>query len=166
MDNYIFQNELVKLYKSKYANNDRLAVVMMDQDNCPYGEVTVNLCNEDIENKNCAYVDTNNMEGIYEFLVENGIAKDTGTVGISGFCVYPQMEFDIEKLMKYIKENKMKYYHSDGYVITKTKIINGENYVKLKDIKRMHKIYYSTKGAYIYINRCRYYLNEFLSDEI
>ena len=41
-----------------------------------------------------AYVDTNNIPEIDRWLVENGIAEDTGVRTVSGFCTYPLLQFN------------------------------------------------------------------------
>ena len=41
-----------------------------------------------------AYVDTNNIPEIDRWLVENGIAEDTGVSPVSGFCSFPLLQFN------------------------------------------------------------------------
>lgn len=48
--------------------------------------------------ENFACVDTNNMQFVKEILINAGIAKDTNWSIASGFCIYPVMEFDIDKI--------------------------------------------------------------------
>lgn len=40
---------------------------------------------------------TNNYVGIERWLKENAIAKPTGHYGRSGYCIYPEYEFGLEK---------------------------------------------------------------------
>jgi hypothetical protein len=97
--------ELLGVY-SHYANNETLAVVLVDKDTFePFADITVNLSNS-LATKTLAYVDTNNNEWAEKFLTDNKIAKPVGEYGFngrifgsSGFCVYPLYEFDLTKLM-------------------------------------------------------------------
>lgn len=69
----------------------------------PWSDLTVNLgvkCKE-----NCAYIDTNNNGNeIIEWLVENKLGVPTGHMRPSGFCVYPEFEFNMDVLMQYVEE--------------------------------------------------------------
>ena len=52
--------------------------------------------------ENKSYLDTNNLPEAIEFVEENGLGKVTGYMGYSGFCVYPMVEWDMEKLKEVI----------------------------------------------------------------
>ena len=87
-----------------YAENGNLYVGMITHADGypePYSDLTVNLsvkCD-----KNCAFIDTNNNgDRIVEWLITNKLATLTGRIQQSGFCVYPEMKFDMVELMKYI----------------------------------------------------------------
>lgn len=79
---------------------ENLAVQVYDEDNEPFDIITVNLPDEELSGDfNCtAFIDTNNVEGLWSFLIKNGIAEFTGRVGHSGFCSYPEFKFNLEKL--------------------------------------------------------------------
>lgn len=88
-----------------YAENNNLYVGMITHADGypePYSDLTVNLsvkCDE-----NCAFIDTNNNgDRIVEWLITNKLAALTGRVRQSGFCVYPEMKFDMVELMKYVQ---------------------------------------------------------------
>ena len=91
----------------KYAENDNLAIEMMcwDEEEFPepWSMLTVNLS---VKCKpNCAYIDTNNNGyTIIEWLIENKLGNITGVLGFSGFCTYPEFEFDMDELKKYVEE--------------------------------------------------------------
>lgn len=91
----------VTLAKMQYPNG-RLAVQMWAWDDGfaePYMTVTTNLPDEAITNERCAYIDTNNNgSGIVGWLLENGLGDCTGAVGRSGYCCYPEFEFDMDAL--------------------------------------------------------------------
>lgn len=67
----------------------------------PWSDLTVNLgtkCEE-----NCAFIDTNNNgDDIIDWLEAHELGTTTGRYKASGFCVYPEFRFNIEKLMQYV----------------------------------------------------------------
>ena len=94
-----FGNYNVKVIRSTYRNNNRLAIRLMDrQDDAPVSVLTVNLVDEAIESDNLAFVDTNNNPNILEFIKENALGEFTGRYGRSGYCTYPLYRFDLDKL--------------------------------------------------------------------
>ena len=72
----------------------------------PFATVTVNLDRTYYHSNdpNAVYIDTNNNPGMDKFLADNGLAEFTGMYGFSGYCVYPQMRLDMDK----IKEIELK----------------------------------------------------------
>ena len=71
----------------------------------PWCDITVNIPYSAKLKENECFVDTNNCEGIDRWLFENGIAKYTGRSGSSGFCRYPIMVFDMDKVKEYEYRN-------------------------------------------------------------
>ena len=68
----------------------------------PYSSLTVNLgvkCKA-----NCAFIDINNngME-ILDWLTDNNLGRITAREKVSGFCIYPEFEFNIDALMEYVQ---------------------------------------------------------------
>lgn len=51
--------------------------------------------------ENEAYVDTNNCPWVVDFLEAKGLAKSTGRTRRSGYCIYPSMKFDREKMAEF-----------------------------------------------------------------
>lgn len=96
----------VSLVTDKYVENDNLYVGIISWDEGypePWGDLTVNLGYEC--SKNCAYIDTNNNgQQIVDWLIENKLGRLTGKVERSGFCVYPEFEFDMNEVNKYFEE--------------------------------------------------------------
>lgn len=95
----------ITLKTNTYANNDNLYIGMTCWDDEgypePYGDLTVNLgikCRP-----NCGYVDINNNPGIQLWIIRNNLGKPTGRIGHSGFCDYPEFEFDMEEIQKYME---------------------------------------------------------------
>lgn len=87
---------------ARYSENGNLYVGLLTHEEgypVPWQNLTVNLgpCMEGY-----AYIDTNNNgEGIISWLCRNGIGQLTGVTRRSGFCVYPEFEFNIDKLLEY-----------------------------------------------------------------
>lgn len=103
----------VVLVKEKYQANSSLAVeIIINKTNIKkdyyegesWNTLTVCLPGTPLSNPRCAYVDTNNNSKLtLEMLEYYNIAKPTGNIGFSGFCRYPEYEFDLTKLLE-IKE--------------------------------------------------------------
>lgn len=74
-----------------YLKPKRVALQLWCDDG-PFATVSVNLPNEKLTNERCFFVDTNNCPWAKDFLEKNEIAKPTGNLGFSGFCVYPEYE--------------------------------------------------------------------------
>lgn len=95
---------------SSYLENDNLYVGMITHEDGypePWSDLTVNL--SVVCNKNTAYIDTNNNgTEIIDWLESNKLGHLTGDVMRSGWCLYPEFEFDIEELLKYTSEDKRK----------------------------------------------------------
>lgn len=90
---YVFMGKEVRIRYEKYAVNGTLAVRLESVMDDEYmAVVTVNLdC--PLQGKKRAFVDENNVPGIGEWLVANGIARALGYRQESGFCVYGLYEF-------------------------------------------------------------------------
>jgi hypothetical protein len=100
----------ISIHTSNYANNGNLYIGMDCWEDIgngeypePYGDLTVNL---DIKCKpNCAFIDTNNNgKEIMDWLVANKLGKFTGKWHHNGgFCIYPEFEFDMNEVQKYVE---------------------------------------------------------------
>lgn len=88
---------------SKYLENNNLYVGMICHDDGypePWSDLTVNLSVKCAEN--CAFIDTNNNgDRILEWLITNKLATLTGNIRASGWCVYPEVRFNMPELLKY-----------------------------------------------------------------
>lgn len=102
--------ELVQLTVGIYQNNKGLYVGLTTKEEGyeePYGDVTVNL--EGVVPDCCAFVDTNNMPELKEFLAKNGIAEFTGIMEQSGFCTYPLYSFHTGRLRELCPDGMAAY---------------------------------------------------------
>lgn len=94
-----FDGQEVSLNFTTYQDNGRLALQMLDENGMHYGVVTVNLVNEKLSNERSSFIDTNNWgEDIIDWLEDNNLGHTTGLYGLSGFCVYPEFEFNADLL--------------------------------------------------------------------
>ena len=77
-----------------------LAVQAWTDDGEPFAVITVNIPDEELsDDESCtAFIDTNNIPEIDNFLIDNEIAEPTGRFVQSGFCAYPEFKFNLEKL--------------------------------------------------------------------
>ncbi len=64
----------------------------------PIADLTICLPNERTPKANEAYVDTNNCPWAMQFIEENGLGTETGLYGLSGYCMYPLVEFNMDKI--------------------------------------------------------------------
>jgi hypothetical protein len=96
----------VTIKTSTYASNGNLYVGLVCWEDGypePYSDITVNLGARCGSNK--GFVDTNNNPGIEDWIEVNKLGKPTGRIAPSGFCVYPEYEFNMEELKKYMEGN-------------------------------------------------------------
>lgn len=100
------RNHTITLHTNHYAENGNLYVGLICWDEGwpePWSDLTVNLstpCRE-----NCAFIDTNNNGWeIIAWLIENKLGKLTGRERASGWCSYPEFEFDMDEINKYMEE--------------------------------------------------------------
>lgn len=88
-----YENCWVRPVITHYAGNNRLAVVLVDSCDTTYAVITKNLVDAEVFNEYCAFVDTNNLPKIEEFLAKYDLAKPTYRWANSGFCTYPEYNF-------------------------------------------------------------------------
>lgn len=96
-------NTDVTIETANYANNGNLAIQLWCEDG-PYATLTVNLNHKC--KSNCAFVDINNCPWAEEFIAQYGLGVPTGNMQASGWCIYPEYEFDLDEVNKYVEELK------------------------------------------------------------
>ena len=76
-----------------YQNNGSLAVQAYDEEGMPFAIVTVNTPYSDTNEKDVAFLDTNNSGSLVRQMVDDGLIELTGRYVQSGYCSYPQGKF-------------------------------------------------------------------------
>lgn len=95
-----YGNHRLVLQRRKYVHGGSLAVEALEKDyGCwvPYGSLTVFLEGQKLADDE-AFLDVNNFPDVERFVALYGLAKPTGRLGFSGFCVYPLYKFNLDIL--------------------------------------------------------------------
>lgn len=98
------EDHKISFHLANYNSNGNLYVGMIchdEEESEPWEDLTVNL--DDKLAPNCAYIDTNNNgKEIIQWLTANNLGHLTGDYGFSGFCMYPEFEFNMHELIPYV----------------------------------------------------------------
>ena len=99
----------VYFYLDEYLNGGTYIGAMLIEENGEdyYGNVSVNVPHGYIENKNEFYADTNNSSNLINAMLEAKLIKKMGESVSSGFCVYPKMKIT-KDFWNYVKQNDEK----------------------------------------------------------
>ena len=102
------KNRPMTLALANYADNGNLYIGLVTDENGypePWSDLTVNT-NNLLCKPNCAFIDTNNNGNeIIAWLKANNLGKETGRMAASGWCIYPEFEFDMNEVEKYVYED-------------------------------------------------------------
>ena len=89
----------------KYTYGGGLALFLHCMENGepvePFADITKNLAGYPTSGFK-AFVDTNNFPQVTELISEFDLGKLTGRVGCSGFCTYPEIDFNMKNIEKYV----------------------------------------------------------------
>ena len=83
----------------RYVRDMSLAIQLWCDDG-PFATLTVCLVDKTLDPGE-SYVDTNNCPWAMEMIEEFGLGVPTGRTGVSGFCSYPVVKWDMDALMKH-----------------------------------------------------------------
>lgn len=101
----------IQVKVSSYLNNGNLAIQMYDwMEGYPelWATLTVNLW--EMCEKDCSYVDTNNHgKKILDWIKKNNLGRVTGRECCSGYCRYPEVHFNEERLRELDPDGYEKY---------------------------------------------------------
>lgn len=89
------ENYKINIFRSHYVANGNTAVVANTAEGEPFAEFSVNLTDLPEDQ---IYVDTNNLRGALEFLTKNKLAQDMNETLRSGYCEYPLVKIDLNKI--------------------------------------------------------------------
>ncbi len=95
-----------------YAQNRRLAVTLLCKEDEfwePYASLTVNLPHESLQANEAFIKDSAENAGLLDFVLTNQLGKLCPETGRSGFCTYPKIVFDMEKLREFDPEGTQEY---------------------------------------------------------
>lgn len=84
----------VRLVVSKYYFHDNIALKLETPDGLPFAHITVNL--QPLV-WGYAYLDTNNLPNIREFIERYKIGKWVNAYCESGYCKYPLYKIDLDR---------------------------------------------------------------------
>ena len=77
---------------------------------CSLRCLTVNLPTQPVKSLNEAYIKTcDENEGLLDFVLKNRLGKLLPEIGHSGFCIYPKIAFDMERLKEFDPEGTERY---------------------------------------------------------
>jgi len=91
---------------SRYTFNNRLSLSVYNFSEGAIMKLTTNLPQYSLADPADAFVDENNCPGAKDFLVENGFARDLDREEESGYCIYPLVRLDLEKIIPYMFEQQ------------------------------------------------------------
>ena len=104
-----YDGEDLYLFKSSYANNDRiyLGLEYYDTEAKGYelwGDITVNISDFLIENDNIVFIDHNLFEEVYEQLVKVGLLKEIEIMKYN-LAKFKKCALDMKIVEEYLREN-------------------------------------------------------------
>ena len=91
---------------SRYTFNNRLSLSVYSFSEGAVMKLTTNLPQCSLTDPADAFVDENNCPGAKDFLVENGFAKDLDRERESGYCIYPLVRLNLEKIIPYMARSE------------------------------------------------------------
>ncbi len=109
--NFLGEHELTVTVCS-YAQNGRLAVNLLCKEEGywePFAFLTVNLPKEPLKANEAFIKDFDENAGLLDFVLKNQLGTLCPERGRSGFCTYPKIAFDMEKLREFDPEGTEKY---------------------------------------------------------
>lgn len=98
----------ITLHPTTYAEGNNLAIQMMCWDEEweseePFAMLTVNLDGKRRPNE--AFVDVNNCPWAMRFIEEYELGEWNGEMRSSGFCIYPLVKFNMDRVNKFINRD-------------------------------------------------------------
>lgn len=85
-----------------YVADGSLCVMIWSFEEGPIARLTTCLNDESIED-GASYIDTNNCPWALDFIAEYGLGEFYGEYRSSGYCLYPKVWWDMDKVGGYVK---------------------------------------------------------------
>lgn len=98
----------VALTTARYEADNSLYIGMVyydEDDECWefFDDLTVCLSGEKVDDSStCSFINTENSSGALKLIRDYQLAVPTGVYKNSGFCAFPQFEFNMEEVSKYL----------------------------------------------------------------
>lgn len=87
----------------KYQADGSMAISIYNEEDGPIARLTVCLPNERKPKENEAYIDENNCPWAMDFIEKYSLGIDTEMFGLSGYCMYPKVAFNMAKIEEYTR---------------------------------------------------------------
>lgn len=85
---------------NNYCADGTLCVDIWNQEDGAIARLTTCL-NKKGTPDNCSYIDRNNCPWAMDFIKEYNLGRATGSVELSGYCMYPVVEWNLKELEQY-----------------------------------------------------------------
>ena len=86
---------------NNYAADGSLCVELWNEEDGMIARLTTCLSKKSLKGTNRSYVDDNNCPWAMDLIEKYNLGTDTEMIGMSGFCFYPLVEWNIDELKKY-----------------------------------------------------------------
>lgn len=87
----------VYLQAGRYKADNSVAIQAWNRQDGLIASFTVCLCDKSL-GEGESYIDTNNCPWAIDFIEQEGLGQRTGRIGRSGYCTYPVVKFDMQKV--------------------------------------------------------------------
>lgn len=91
----------IKLRLGVYRADGSIAIEAWNVKDGPVAVLTVCLNDKSLNVVNETYLDTNNCPWVVDFMESNGLAERTGKVAKSGYCTYPVVSLNMQRIKQY-----------------------------------------------------------------
>ena len=87
---------------ARYQVDNSMAIEIWNREDGPIARITVCIAGSMLADDEVV-LDTNNCPWAVEFVESNGFGEDTGRRVRSGYCVYPVVKLNVEKICEYLE---------------------------------------------------------------
>lgn len=90
------------LQVGRYQADNSRAIEIWNREDGPIARITVYITGSMLAEDETV-LDTNNCPWAVEFVESNGLGENTGRTVRSGYCVYPVVKLNVEKIGEYLE---------------------------------------------------------------